>query len=142
MGAYELRNGGIGTPLSTASPDIAGALTVEQVFDALALRVDGPRAWDAQITIDWRVSDQSITHRAQLRNGLLVHFDLGDADLPAPDATFTLTNRELHEALLGGADLNAMVKDGSVEADGNVAVLAELVGYLDSPDPDFAIVTP
>ncbi len=30
MGAYELRNGGIGTPLSTASPDIAGALTVDQ----------------------------------------------------------------------------------------------------------------
>ncbi|MGX6509424.1 alkyl/aryl-sulfatase [Rhodococcus sp. SJ-2] len=142
MGAYELRNGGIGTPLSTASADIAGALTIEQVFDALALRVDGPRAWDAHITIDWEVSDQSVTHRAQLRNGLLVHFDLGDADLGSPDVTFTLTSRALHEALLGGADLSAMIEDGSVGADGNVAALSELVGYLDSPDPDFAIVTP
>ncbi|MGN5237045.1 alkyl/aryl-sulfatase [Rhodococcus sp. SJ-3] len=142
MGAYELRNGGIGTPTVTASTDISSALTVEQLFDALALRVDGPRAWDAKITIDWRVSDQSAIHRTQLRNGLLVHFDVGDADLPAPDATFTLTSRALHEALLGGTDLSAMIDDGSVVADGNVVALSELVGYLDSPDPDFAIVTP
>ncbi|MFD6860498.1 alkyl/aryl-sulfatase [Rhodococcus sp. NPDC060090] len=142
MGAYELRYGSIGTPTVTASPDITGALTVEQLFDALALRVDGPRAWDARITIDWHVSDHSITHRAQLRNGLLVHFDLGEADLGSPDVIFTLTSRALHEALLGGADLSAMIEDGSVEADGNVAALSELVGYLDSPDPDFAIVTP
>ncbi|NLG55872.1 MAG: MBL fold metallo-hydrolase, partial [Rhodococcus sp.] len=142
MGAYELRNGSIGTPLSTASADIAGALTVEQVFDALALRVDGPGAWDARITIDWRVSDQSITHRAELRNGLLVHFDLDDTEFPAPDVTITLTNRDLHQALLAGADLTSMIKDGSVQADGDIAVLSALIGHLDSPDPDFAIVTP
>ncbi len=141
MGAYELRNGPVGTPTASASPDIAAALSVEQLFDAVALRVDGPRAWSADITIDWRVTDEDLVHRVRLRNGVLVHFDL-DGDVPAADATFTLNGTALHVALLGGKDIQKMVADGEITTDGNPAVLGELVGYLDNPDPDFAIVTP
>ncbi|MFJ1455417.1 alkyl/aryl-sulfatase [Nocardia sp. N2S4-5] len=141
MGAYELRHGSVGTPTAADAPDIAAALNVEQLFDAIALRVDGPRAWSARLTIDWRVSDRNLVHRTELRNGLLVHFDI-DGDVPAPDATFTLTDADLHAALLGGRDLRQMIADGTVAADGDATVLAELVGYLDTPDPDFAIVTP
>ncbi|MFF2087256.1 alkyl/aryl-sulfatase [Nocardia sp. NPDC058176] len=141
MGAYELRHGNIGTPLATASADISAALSVEQVFDALALRVDGPRAWSALITIDWRITDTAVVHRTQLRNGVLVHFDV-DGDLPAPDATFVLSEQDLRAALLGGRSLSEMIGAGTVSVDGDAAALAELVGYLDAPDPDFAIVTP
>ncbi|WP_280274236.1 alkyl/aryl-sulfatase [Nocardia wallacei] len=141
MGAYELRHGSVGTPTAADAPDIAAALNVEQLFDAIALRIDGPRAWSAHLTIDWRVSDRNLVHRTELRNGLLVHFDI-DGDVPAPDATFTLTDADLHAALLGGRDLRQMIADGTVAADGDATVLAELVGYLDTPDPDFAIVTP
>ncbi|WP_241665893.1 alkyl/aryl-sulfatase [Prescottella subtropica] len=142
MGAYELRHGPIGTPTVTASPDIAGALSVEQLFDAVALRVDGPRAWDADITIDWRVDD--LVHRTRLRNGLLVHFDLDDTtgQPSPPDAVFTLSSPDLHRILLGGADMAALITDGSVTVAGDAAGLGELVSYLDGPDPDFAIVTP
>ncbi|MFC9786926.1 alkyl/aryl-sulfatase [Rhodococcus sp. NPDC127528] len=141
MGAYELRHGPVGTPTVTAAPDIAGALSVEQLFDAIALRIDGPRAWSADITIDWRVKDADLVHRTHLRNGLLVHFDL-DGETSEPDTAFTLSNRDLHRVLLGGADLSQLIADGSVTAEGDVARLVELVGYLDAPDPDFAIVTP
>ncbi|WP_280369692.1 alkyl/aryl-sulfatase [Nocardia wallacei] len=141
MGAYELRHGSVGTPTAADAPDIAAALNVEQLFDAIALRIDGPRAWSAHLTIDWRVSDRNLVHRTELRNGLLVHFDI-DGDVPAPDATFTLTDADLHAALLGGRDLRQMIADGTVAADGDATVLAELAGYLDTPDPDFAIVTP
>ncbi|MFI6573330.1 alkyl/aryl-sulfatase [Nocardia fluminea] len=141
MGAYELRNGNVGTPLATSSADISAALSVEQVFDALALRVDGPRAWDAKIVIDWRITDSGTVHRTELRNGLLVHFDV-EGDLPAAAATFALTEADLRAALLGGQDLAKMIGDGRVTVEGDPAELAELVGYLDAPDPDFAIVTP
>ncbi|MDV7090649.1 alkyl/aryl-sulfatase [Rhodococcus opacus] len=141
MGAYELRNGSVGTPIVTASPDISAALTVEQAFDAIALRVDGPRAWSADLTIDWNVKDEGVVHRAQLHNGVLVHFDV-DREMPAPDAAFTLTRQDLLAAVLGGKDLGEMISGGSVEVDGNSAALTELIGYLDAPDPDFAIVTP
>ena len=95
----------MGTPTVAAAPDIAAALTVEQLFDAVALRVDGPRSWSADITIDWHVTDEDLVHRVHLSNGLLVHFDI-DGDLPAADATFTLTGAALHVALLGGRDIS------------------------------------
>ncbi len=140
-GAYELRNGPVGTPTQTASPDIAGALSVEQVFDAIALRVDGPKAWSANLTIDWTFTDENVVHRTQLRNGLLVHFDT-DGTLAAPDATITLTRPVLISVVLGGADPAALVADGAISAEGQVGAFATLVSHLDSPDPDFAIVTP
>ncbi|SDC59405.1 alkyl/aryl-sulfatase [Rhodococcus tukisamuensis] len=144
-GAYELRHGSVGTPTSPSAPDIAAALSVEQVFDALSLRVDGPRAWAAQVVVDWHVTDENLVHRTQLRNGLLVHFDLdGDlgAEFPAADATFTLARPLLLGVLLGGVDLGAAIADGRIVAEGDLGKLAELAGYLDAPDPDFSIVTP
>ncbi|MFC9876383.1 alkyl/aryl-sulfatase [Nocardia salmonicida] len=141
MGAYELRNGNVGTPLATSSADISAALSVEQVFDAIALRIDGPRAWDAKIVIDWRTADSGTVHRTELRNGLLVHFDV-EGDLPPAQTTFALTEADLRGALLGGQDLAKMIGDGRVTVEGDSTKLAELVGYLDAPDPDFAIVTP
>ncbi|MFF0454102.1 alkyl/aryl-sulfatase [Nocardia africana] len=141
MGAYELRNGSVGTPTVADAPDIAAALTVEQLFDAIALRIDGPKAWSADITIDWTVSDRNLVHRTQLRNGVLVHFDVS-GDMPAPDVTFTLSDADLHAALLGAKDMQQLIAAGAVTVDGDVSKLIELVGYLDAPDPDFAIVTP
>ncbi|TDP31145.1 alkyl/aryl-sulfatase [Nocardia ignorata] len=141
MGAYELRNGSVGTPTVAAAPDILDQLTVEQAFDAISLRIDGPRAWSAQIVIDWRVTDTGIVHRTQLRNGLLVHFDV-DGEVAPADATFTLSAADLRAALLAGGDLGAMIEAGRVTVDGDAGKLAELVGCLDEPDPDFAIVTP
>ncbi|QKT11938.1 alkyl/aryl-sulfatase [Rhodococcus sp. W8901] len=143
-GAYELRNGPVGTPTASAAPDIAAALSVEQVFDAISLRIDGPRAWAAHIVIDWRITDEDVVHRTQLRNGLLVHFDLDATvrDRPAPDATFTLTRPMLLGALLGGVNMGEAIADGRITVEGDVAALAELAGYVDEPDPNFAIVTP
>ncbi|TQF74912.1 MBL fold metallo-hydrolase [Rhodococcus spelaei] len=145
-GAYELRNGPVGTPTTTSAQDIAAALTVEQVFDAMSLRIDGPRAWSARIVIDWKITDENVVHRTELRNGLLVHWDVDDAGVDgestAADATFTLARPMLLGVLVGGVDLPTAIGDGSVVAEGDLAKLAELAGYLDDPDPDFAIVTP
>ncbi len=35
-----------------------------------------------------------------------------------------------------------MVGAGRIGVEGDAAKLTELIGYLDAPDPDFAIVTP
>lgn len=37
--------------VTAASADLMAALTVTQIFDSIAVRVDGPRAWDHHITI-------------------------------------------------------------------------------------------
>jgi alkyl sulfatase BDS1-like metallo-beta-lactamase superfamily hydrolase len=61
--ATELRSGGFGTPTVTAAPDLVAQLTPEMLFDALAIRVDGPRAWDERLAIDVRITDTGVGYR-------------------------------------------------------------------------------
>ena len=52
MGAKELREGIAGTPTNPAPPDVLAQLSVEQILDAMAIRLDGPRAWDVRLKIN------------------------------------------------------------------------------------------
>ncbi|WP_430335380.1 alkyl/aryl-sulfatase [Rhodococcus sp. ACT016] len=142
-GAMELRSGPAGTPAQAAAPDLARTLSVEQLFDAVSLRVDGPAAWHAHMIIDWAIRDEERVHRMELRNGVLVHWDLdGARPVPEPDARFTLTRPLLFGVLLGVVDLPEAIADGRADAAGDVRRLTEFAGYVDAPDPNFAIVTP
>ncbi len=143
-GAHELRNGAFGTPTTANSTGMAAALSVDQVFDAVSLRINGPEAWEVRMTVDWRISDENNRiHRTELRNGVLVHYDRfpGD-DLPAADATVALTRPVLIRTLVGGADMKKGVIDGDIAIDGDATALTKLPGVIDKPDPNFAIVTP
>ncbi|GGN08200.1 alkyl/aryl-sulfatase [Streptomyces fuscichromogenes] len=141
MGAYELRNGSVGTPTVTASPDVIAALTLDQLFDALAIRVDGPGSWDVDIAVRVHIAKgDSVTVR--LRNGVLTHVTGTGPAAADPDVEITLTEADLRALLLGTlkpADLAAL---DTVEITGDPGRLTELVGHLGMPDPDFAIVTP
>ncbi|TQJ52163.1 alkyl sulfatase dimerization domain-containing protein [Phycicoccus sp. SLBN-51] len=139
-GAKELREGLFGTPVSAASADLLRALTVPQIFDSLAVRVDGPRAWSDHITICWVVTDEEKTYLTELRNGALNHRTV--ASEPADCTTFRLTRTALIGLVTGSLDLETAAADGTVIVDGDPAVLARLVSLLAPVDPDFAIVTP
>ena len=106
---------------------------MEQIFDSVALRIDGPRAWDERLTIDWVVSDLGRTIRTTLSNGVLSQ--TSDPAAGAVDLMITLTKRQLFDVLLQGDT------DG-VDLDGDAAVVARLHAVLDRPDPSFPIVTP
>jgi alkyl sulfatase BDS1-like metallo-beta-lactamase superfamily hydrolase len=138
-GATELRSGSFGTP-TTPSPDFMGALTVTQVLDSVAVRVDGPRAWEHHLRIAWSITDEGAIHLAELRNGALHHHVVGD--VPSGVTTFGLTRLALIGLVTGHLDPIAAIDDGTVHVDGDPGVLGRLVGVLAPVDPDFAIVTP
>ncbi|GAA3068157.1 hypothetical protein GCM10020254_09870 [Streptomyces goshikiensis] len=141
-GALELRHGTVGTPASAVSEDMLAALTLDQLFDSLAIRVDGPRSWDADITVRWRFPDGREPSTLRLRNGVLTHVrGLGPA-VGEPDVEITLDEASLRGILLGQAVLPDLVAAGRAQVSGDPARLAELIGHLTDPDPDFAIVTP
>ncbi|TDZ41939.1 alkyl/aryl-sulfatase [Mycobacteroides franklinii] len=141
MGAYELRHGNVGTPMAVGSPTMMAALTVDQVFDALSLRINGPKAWNERFVSDWTFTDEDRVHRVELRNGVLVHYDR-PAGISPPDVTFTLTRPTLIDVLLDGKDPAQLVASGEIAVEGDLTGLARLVAVLDAPDPGFAIVTP
>ncbi|MGV8965523.1 MAG: alkyl/aryl-sulfatase [Cellulomonas sp.] len=139
-GATELREGQFGTPATAASADLIGTLTAPQVFDSLAIRIDGPRAWDTHLTLCWVVTDDGDTYVTELRNGTL-HNRTATTPLPRT-TTFTLTRPSLIGLVTGTLDLAGALADGTVTVTGDPADLATLVGLLAPVDPDFAIVTP
>ena len=134
MGAFELRQGIAATAASTTtSPEMVGALSIDQLFDSIAIRIDGPRAWGEHITIDWAFSDLGQTYRTTLENGVLVtdaHPAIGTVDL-----SLSLTKTEFLGLLAGGGLTG-------ISTTGDTTVLPRLLGVLDRPDPSFAIVTP
>ncbi|MET8743425.1 alkyl sulfatase dimerization domain-containing protein [Streptomyces sp. NPDC004728] len=140
-GALELRHGPVGTPTTTAAPDLLRALTLDQLFDALAIRVDGPRSWDADICVRWTVKDQHPV-AMRLRNGVLTHVTGTGPASCEPDVEVTLDEDTLRALLLGETPLADLVEQGRAKADGDLAKVDELLGHLGEPDPDFAIVTP
>ncbi len=140
MGARELREGVSGTPTSTAPRDIVSRLSVEQLLDAMAIRLDGPRAAEHLLRIDWVVTDPEEAHALTVRNGVLSHRP--GRHEPAADAALVVDRAALDELLLKTADIAALAESGRLKVDGDGTKLGELLGLLDEPDPGFAIVTP
>ena len=139
-GAHELRHGGFGTPTATAAEDLINALSVDQMLDTIAIRIDGPKAWHEHLVLSFVMTDTNTTHVAELRNGVM-HHRVADASDPR-GPTFTLTRPTFLGLILGRVDMAKAVADGTVRIDGDAAVLGRLVGLLAPVDPGFAIVTP
>jgi len=130
-GAQEL--GGQVVTSMVSSAGMASALTITQLFDSLAIRIDGMRAWDTTASIRWHFTDTGETYRMALSNGVLTHHPT--TRTPPADLVVTLTKAQLLGMLAGGSP------DG-VRFDGDPKTFAMIVGFTDDPDPSFAIVTP
>ena len=137
-GAVELRDGQFGTPTETNAPDVIGALTPDMLFDAIAIQVNGPKAWDEKLAIDVVLTDTDQRYRLRLSNGVLTYSARLQAD--EADATITATSRTL--PVLAGAPSPDQLASAGIEISGDAAALSRLTGVLDPGDKDFAIVTP
>lgn len=135
-GAMELRKGNFGTSGQVASPALLSQLTPEQIFDGLAIRVNGPRGWGLDIAIDVTLDDSAVSYRLTLRNGVLVHREA------APDpATATVTVKLANKIRLLAVATGDFTSPG-LELSGDRGALQALLDVLDAPDPNFNIVTP
>ncbi len=137
-GAHELRHGTFGTPTVSTSADILAALDPPQIFASMAVRVNGPRAWDEKIHVDLDLGD-TVRYRLRLVNGVLTHSTA--AQVTAADVTLRMPKAALPALLGGGLTPEALAALG-VQVEGDLGAVARLVATLDPPDPDFAIVTP
>jgi alkyl sulfatase BDS1-like metallo-beta-lactamase superfamily hydrolase len=138
-GATELRDGQFGTPTETTAPDVVGQLTPSMLFDAIAIQVNGPKAWAENLSIDVVLTDTDERYRLRLANGVLTYS--GRPQKGGADATITTTRRELPVLAMGGVTADGLASAG-IEVSGDGSALSRLVGVLDPGDKDFAIVTP
>jgi len=131
MGAHELRDGISPVPFSAAG--LGPAMTVTQLFDAIAIQIDGPRAAEAALSVLWHFTDSGEHYFMELSNGALIHYPTRRS--PAADLTVSLTRQQLPGLLASGS------AEG-MQADGDLTVLKTLMDLTDAPDPNFAVVAP
>ena len=142
VGAHELRSGPPPAPKgrNVASADVAKALSLEQLWDAMGVRLDGPRAWDTKIVLAWDFTDVGEQWTVSVENGALNAVQGRLA--PGAEATVTLTRTAFDAVLLGEGDGPELFASGAIAVAGDGAKLGEFLGLLDEGDPVFAIVTP
>lgn len=135
-GATELRDGNFGTPVNITSPTMLSQLTPEQMFDILAISVNGPRAWDLDLALDVSFVDLDSNYRLTLRNGVLVQRKRA-AEPSTATATVTLATKMRLMAAVAGD-----VVSPGLTVTGDAGALQSLLGVLDASDPGFRIITP
>ncbi|MFB7997578.1 alkyl/aryl-sulfatase [Streptomyces sp. NPDC056002] len=138
-GTTELREGQFGTPTVTASPDIIAHLTPTMLFDAIAIQIDGPRAWEEKLSIEIHLTDVDERYRLRLNNGVL-SYTAASQNTPA-DAALTTTVRALSALAVEGLTPQGLERAG-VQVEGDASVLSRLAAMLDPGDQNFPIVTP
>lgn len=135
-GAMELRDGNFGTATQPSAPTLLAQLTPEQIFDILAISVNGPRAWDLDIAVDVTFLDTGTNYRLTLRNGVLVHRQV-PADAATAQAGVRVADTLRLLALAAGDNASP-----GLDVTGDTEVLTSLLAAVDRPDPAFNIITP
>lgn len=139
FGAHELRNGMPKVPGRTpVSPDTVTALRVGQLFDTLAVRLDGPAAQGKHIVLNWSLTDTGEQFVLTLENATLNHV-AGRQD-PKADATLTLTRPILDKVMTHQATFRDEITAGRIGLAGDVTKLIELMGLIEDSARLFPIV--
>ena len=144
-GAMELRSGGktVPSPLHTASPDTIHALSIENIFDFMGVRLNAPKAEGKHIVLNWHFSDlgkDGKRYVLNLENSALTW--QADTEARNADATLTLTRATLDRILAMQLSPKEAIQTGLIKIDGRAQALGELLSMQDNFAPNFEIVLP
>ncbi|KAL6908794.1 beta-lactamase-like protein [Trichoderma evansii] len=154
-GAYELKNGSQPSINTMTLASLMG-LSLDQLFDTIAIRLNGPQAFrEKGVTIDFMVKDMpqnltksSVGWHVRLSNGALTGHGVDYTPSPNPrEGTIDLTVWLNHETLVAVVGTAAIGKPISLDAttaitSGNTAVWDTITSLVSLPNLGFNIVTP
>ncbi|WP_327170814.1 MBL fold metallo-hydrolase [Streptomyces sp. NBC_01336] len=145
-GAKELREAGqvrrrTGAP-GKDSVDMLAALSTRQLFESMAVRLDGPRAAAHRLLLRWEFIDTDEVWTLLLGNGVLTPMK-GDAPGgESPQLTVRLERASLDLILAQHTSFPEAIGSGAVRMEGDATVLATFHGLLEKPARNFPIVLP
>ena len=141
MGAMELRTGVPKLPpLSALSREILKSVSVDLLFDSLAVRLNADLAEGKAMVINWTFTDTGDKFIVNLENSALTH--LSGKLAAKADAGITLTRETLDSILLKQKTFPDAVAAGEIKVEGDPRKLGELMGMLDEFALGFPIVEP
>jgi alkyl sulfatase BDS1-like metallo-beta-lactamase superfamily hydrolase len=141
MGAMELRTGVPKLPaVGALSREILKSVSVDLLFDFLAVRLNADLAEGKAMVINWTFTDTGDKFIVNLENSALTH--LSGKLAAKADAGITLTRETLDSLLLRQKTFPDAVAAGEIKVEGDPGKLGELMGMLDEFALGFPIVEP
>lgn len=138
-GALELRHGLPKGSNFGATASMAASIPMKNMFDTMAVRLNGPRAEGKVLSINLDFSDIDSWHL--LIDNSVLH---AREDRQADDAQATLkcTSLDYKRLMMGLTDAATLMQDGNLAIEGDAGVLLELAGLFDQFERRFPIMTP
>ncbi|CDZ78449.1 Metallo-beta-lactamase superfamily protein [Legionella massiliensis] len=140
-GAKELRNGvqKLSTP-HTASADTIRAMSTDLFFDFLAVKLNGEKAANTVLSLNFVFPDINEKYVVELNNGSLHHIQ--GYQVNKADATITLDRETLNQIIMKQKTIASVQENKELKIDGNQEGLKQLLSFIDNFDFWFNIVTP
>lgn len=140
-GASELRNGVVTAGTTrTLSPDMVSGLSLDDLLNYLAVRLNGPEAASKRLQVNLAFRDTGDEILLTVANGVMRH--QSDARNDAADLSIELTRRSFLAMTMLNRPVAELIEKGAIRVDGDVAALEDLLAMLDNFEFWFNIVTP
>ena len=141
MGAQELRHG----PPKQASNPVRGrglllAMTIEQVFDSLAVRMKSEELTGVSVAVNWDFTDTGEKWILGISNRTLYYTPARHDSNAA--ATITLARTTLLDVVTQSTTFMDQIQAGNIAIDGDAAALLNIFGNLDTFSGGFPLVEP
>jgi alkyl sulfatase BDS1-like metallo-beta-lactamase superfamily hydrolase len=142
-GAYELRHGEpSGDSRTSGAAQLLRYTPIERFFDAMAARLDGPKADGVSLAVDFVFTDLGESYHLWIENAVLHHRTLEKGAKSHADVTVRLTKEFWLRLAMGQAGVRDLVFSKDLDVNGSRLDLLRFFSLLDPPDPNFAIVRP
>ncbi len=139
-GAYELRHGVPESSPARMNENMVRAMPLENLFQALAVRLNGPKAEGKKFAFNLFFTDIEKSYLMSVENAVLNFFQ--GRQSPNPTAEMRLSSLNFKRMMTGLDNPANLIAGGSLELKGDITALAEFAGLLDQFNQRFPIVTP
>jgi alkyl sulfatase BDS1-like metallo-beta-lactamase superfamily hydrolase len=139
-GALELRGGEPAPSSGKISKNMVLGMPLENVFQALAIRLNGPKAQGKRFAFNIKFTDLDKPYLMTVENAVLNAFP--DRQDSHPTATLSLSVLDFKYLMTGLTSAADLMAAGRLVPGGEVTALAEFSGLLDQFNQNFPIVTP
>jgi linear primary-alkylsulfatase len=139
-GALELRHGLPAGSKAQLTEGMAKGIPLENLFQAMAVRLNGPKAAGENLSFNIYFTDNRQTYLMTVKNAVLNAFP-GRQD-PRANAKLSLSTQDFKNMLIGFSNPLDLIMAGKLTLEGDATALADFGGLFDQFDRRFPIVTP
>ncbi|MBS4168132.1 alkyl sulfatase dimerization domain-containing protein [Parachlamydia sp. AcF125] len=140
-GAKELREGvNLMATANTLSPDMISSMPIENFFDYLSIKLNGLKAAENPMSINFELPDQDKKYFIQIKNGVLHYFSNKNQD--AADLSITINRKDLDSLIIGKTTIDGLTKAGKLSIKGEKGNFQRFLSLFDKFNPWFNLVEP